>query len=179
MPNALATINKIAPVNQVATHNEENIIVCSNQVLLDILTILKLDINYQYNLLSCISGVDLLGGRSRFCVAYDLLSLVHNSRIRVKVFVNESTSLESIVPLFPCANWWEREVWDMYGIYFQSHPDLRRILTDYGFEGYPLRKDFPLSGYTEVRYDALKQRVVIEPIQLAQESRIFEYDTQW
>ena len=108
-----------------------------------------------------------------------MLSLTFNSRIRIKLFVNEVTPIDSIVPLFRNANWWEREIWDFFGIYFQNHPDLRRILTDYGFEGYPLRKDFPLSGYVEVRYDQSKKRIVVEPIELSQEFRAFNYETPW
>jgi NADH dehydrogenase (ubiquinone) Fe-S protein 3 len=108
-----------------------------------------------------------------------MLSLTFNSRLRIKIFVNEVTSVDSIVPLFCNANWWEREVWDLFGIYFQNHPDLRRILTDYGFEGYPMRKDFPLSGYVEVRYDQTKKRIVVEPVELAQEFRAFSYETPW
>jgi len=102
-----------------------------------------------------------------------------NSRIRIKVFVNEITSIDSTVNIFQNANWWEREVWDLYGIYFNNHPDLRRILTDYGFEGYPMRKDFPLSGYVEVRYDQTKRRVILEPIELTQEFRSFSFETPW
>jgi NADH/F420H2 dehydrogenase subunit C len=127
-------------------------------------------------MLSCISGVDFLGKDYRFSVVYDLLSLTFNTRLRVKVFVNEVTSVPSCVDTFINANWWEREVWDMYGIYFDKHPDLRRILTDYGFEGHPLRKDFPLSGYVEFRYDEAKKRVSGEPVELAQEFRSFSYE---
>jgi NADH dehydrogenase (ubiquinone) Fe-S protein 3 len=141
--------------------------------------VLKKHINFGFNLLTCISGVDLLGSTYRFCVAYDLLSLRNNSRLRIKIYLNEITSVNSVIPIFRNANWWEREVWDLYGIYFQNHPDLRRILTDYGFEGYPMRKDFPLSGYVEVRYDASKKRVVVEPLELAQEFRSFNYETPW
>jgi NADH dehydrogenase (ubiquinone) Fe-S protein 3 len=129
--------------------------------------------------LSCISGVDILNNKYRFSIVYDLLSTVFNSRIRVKIHVNEVTSVDSVVSIYRNANWWEREVWDMYGLYFQNHPDLRRILTDYGFEGYPLRKDFPLSGYVEVRYDQTKKRIVVEPIELTQEFRSFNYETPW
>jgi NADH:ubiquinone oxidoreductase subunit C len=110
---------------------------------------------------------------------YDLLSITFNSRIRVKVLVNETTPVPSTVDLFVNADWWEREVWDMYGVYFDKHPDLRRILTDYGFEGHPLRKDFPLSGYVEFRYDESKKRVVGEPVELAQEFRTFTYEMPW
>src|SRR3546814_18827256 len=117
------------------------------------MSFLKKHISLQFSLLSCISGIDFLGKDYRFCVAYDLLSLVFAQRLRVKTFLNEITPISSVVPVFPCANWWEREVWDMYGIFFENHPDLRRILSDYVFEGYPMRKDFPLFGYIELRYD--------------------------
>jgi NADH:ubiquinone oxidoreductase subunit C len=112
-------------------------------------------------------------------VVYDLLSLTYNSRLRLKVFTNELQSLPSSVKIFINANWWEREIWDLYGIYFDQHPDLRRILTDYGFEGHPLRKDFPLSGYIEVRYDDNKKRIVVEPLELTQEARSFTFESPW
>ena len=147
--------------------------------LLFVLKYLKLNINYQYRLLSCISGVDLLKKVYRFCLVYELLSLVFNARIRIKIFLDETVLVKSSTSLFINANWWEREIWDLYGIYFDQHPDLRRILTDYGFEGHPLRKDFPLSGYIEVKYDFLKKRVVLEPIKFSQEFRVFNFETPW
>ena len=110
---------------------------------------------------------------------YCLLSTKYNSRIKIKTFVDEFTPVESIVDIYQSANWLEREVWDMNGIYIEQHPDLRRILTDYGFEGYPLRKDFPLSGYTEVRYDDSQKRVISEPIELTQEFRVFNFNSPW
>jgi len=110
---------------------------------------------------------------------YDLLSLTYNSRLRVKVLVNEITFVPSCVSIFINANWWEREVWDLYGIYFENHPDLRRILTDYGFEGHPMRRDFPLSGYVELRYSESKKRVIVEPVELTQEFRSFTFETPW
>ena len=140
---------------------------------------MKNHISYQYKLLTSVAGVDFLGKDYRFSVVYDLLSLTFNSRIRVKVFVNEITPLPSAVDIFINANWWEREVWDMYGLYFDNHPDLRRILTDYGFEGHPMRKDFPLSGYVEFRYDEKKKRVIGEPIELTQEFRSFNFEMPW
>jgi len=173
-------IKELFPVYQILFHNNDEIcIVTSNNYLVSVLNFLKLHINLQYKMLTCISGLDFLGLKYRFCVIYDLLSFFNNSRIRVKIYLNEVTSVESIVTLFHSANWWEREVWDMYGVYFQSHPDLRRILTDYGFDGYPLRRDFPLSGYVELRYDNVKKRVVMEPVQLAQEFRFFNHEIQW
>ena len=115
----------------------------------------------------------------RFEIVYNLLSLRFNSRVRVKTYTDELTPIESVNDIFKAANWNEREVWDMFGVYFTNHPDLRRILTDYGFEGHPLRKDFPLSGYVECRYDDEVRRVVQEPVELAQEFRKFDLAAPW
>ncbi len=141
--------------------------------------LLKQHIGYQFNLLSCISGIDFLGKDYRFCVSYDLLSLTFSQRLRIKTFVNEIMPIPSLTSLFINANWWEREIWDLYGIFFENHPDLRRILSDYGFEGYPMRKDFPLYGYIELRYDENHKRIVAEPVEFAQEFRFFDFETPW
>jgi NADH dehydrogenase (ubiquinone) Fe-S protein 3 len=135
--------------------------------------------NTQYKVLSSISGVDYPNREQRFEVSYDLLSIKYNHRIRIKTFIDDLNPLESITSIFPAASWWEREIWDLYGVFFQNHPDLRRILTDYGFEGHPMRKDFPLSGYTEVRYDEIKKRVICEPLELPQEYRNFDFASPW
>lgn len=176
---AFNTLNSIIPVLSSSSYKDEVTIVLSHLNLLFSLNCLKNHIGYQYNLLSCISGVDFLNSTYRFGVVYDLLSLTFNSRLRLKVFVNEVTAVDSVIDIFENSNWWEREVWDLYGVYFNNHPDLRRILTDYGFEGYPMRKDFPLSGYVEVRYDQNKKRIVLEPVELAQEFRSFTFETPW
>jgi NADH-quinone oxidoreductase subunit C len=126
-----------------------------------------------------ICGVDYPNRDCRFDVVYQLLSLRHNVRVRVKVGVKDGFLVPTIIPLFPAANWWEREAWDMFGIRFSDHPDLRRILTDYGFEGHPLRKDFPLTGYVEVRYDPDRQGVVYEPDHLNQAFRTFDFESPW
>ncbi|XP_008476154.1 NADH dehydrogenase [ubiquinone] iron-sulfur protein 3, mitochondrial [Diaphorina citri] len=126
-----------------------------------------------------IAGMDVPSRPNRFEIIYNLLSLRYNSRIRVKTYTDELTPLDSANEVFKAANWYEREIWDMFGVYFSNHPDLRRILTDYGFEGHPFRKDFPLSGYVEVRYDDEKKRVVVEPLELAQEFRKFQLETPW
>jgi len=131
-----------------------------------------------------ITAVDHIGDSSegeekRFEVVYILLSIQYNSRLRITTYVDELTPLESLVPLFKSAGWYERETWDMFGIFFSNHPDLRRILTDYGFEGHPLRKDFPLSGYEEVRYDDSEKRVIHESLQLAQDFRFFDFANPW
>ena len=172
-------LSKIVPILTYQRLADENTIIVSVDKLSFALKCLKLHFGYQYLMLSCISGIDFLGKNYRFSVVYDLLSLTFNTRLRVKVFVNEVTSIPSCVDTFINANWWEREVWDLYGIYFDKHPDLRRILTDYGFEGHPMRKDFPLSGYVEFRYDEAKKRVIGEPIELAQEFRSFSYEMPW
>jgi len=158
---------------------DEKVLVVSVTHLLVLMTILKKHINYQYKLLSCISGVDFLNVYYRFCVSYELLSLVYNTRVRVKIFIDEISCVSSIFSLYMNSNWWEREIWDMFGIYFDQHPDLRRILTDYGFEGYPMRKDFPLYGFIELRYDEGKKKVVVEPVELTQEFRSFSFETPW
>ena len=179
MKKNLIELTSILPTIVIQQIRNENIIICNSKNILVLLKILKQHINYQYKILTAISGVDLLGKTYRFSVVYELLSLTFNSRIRVKLFVDEITSVVSVVSLYINANWWEREIWDLYGIYFENHPDLRRILTDYGFEGHPLRKDFPLSGHVEVRYDESKKRVVTETVELAQEFRSFSLETPW
>lgn len=124
-------------------------------------------------------AVDYPERPSRFEVVYHLLSVVHNRRVRVKVAVPEDTPVPSVVEVFPAAGWYEREVWDLFGIAFDGHPDLRRILTDYGFQGHPLRRDFPLSGKVEVRYDDGLKRVVYEPVHLPQAFREFDFESPW
>lgn len=133
----------------------------------------------QFALLIDICGVDYLGRIPRFQVVYHLLSLVHNKRLRLKVEVEEGVPLPSITSVYSSANWGEREVFDLFGIPFEDHPDLRRLLTDYAFEGHPLRKDFPLTGYEEVRYDPETKRVVYEPVNLPQAFRTFDFESPW
>ncbi len=126
-----------------------------------------------------ICGVDYPDREKRFDVVYHLLAPYKNHRIRVKVQTDEDTAVPSVISVFPAANWYERETFDLYGVLFSNHPDLRRILTDYGFAGHPLRKDFPLTGYVEVRWDDLAKRVVYEPVKLTQEFRAFDYLSPW
>lgn len=172
-------IEKIIPVVSISPILEEEIIVISHTNNIFAFNVLKNHFAYQYKLLSCISGIDYINSKYRFGVVYDLLSIKYNSRLRVKLFVNEITSVNSITNIYINSDWWEREVWDMYGIYFDNHKDLRRILTDYGFEGHPLRKDFPLSGYIELKYDQTKKRIVLEPLELAQEFRNYSFEMPW
>lgn len=172
-------IKSIVPTLFYQHINNESILVIENKNLIFFLTILKKHIGFQYAILTCISGVDLLTKNYRFCVVYDLLSITYNLRLRLKVFTTKIAQINSITKVFKNANWWEREVWDMYGIIFLNHPDLRRILTDYGFEGYPLRKDFPLSGFIEVYYNEAKKRVVTSNLKLGQEYRFFNFSMPW
>ena len=132
-----------------------------------------------FKMLIDILVIDYPGREKRFSLIYCLLSLKYNVRIKVKVFIDELTSVNSITNIYKSSCWMEREIWDMNGVFFENHPDLRRILTDYGFEGYPLRKDFPLSGYTEVRYDDSQKRVVLENLEMSQEYRVFNFNSSW
>ncbi len=147
--------------------------------LLKIMRFLRDDSQCLFKILVDVCGVDYPERPKRFDVVYNLLSVSHNQRIRVKVRVGEDEPVPSVASLFPTANWFERETWDLYGVFFTQHPDLRRILTDYGFEGHPLRKDFPLTGYVEVRYDDEQKRVVYEPVKLTQEFRSFDFLSPW
>lgn len=147
--------------------------------LLEVLSFIKEHPLFRFTQLMDVCGVDYLGRLPRFDVVYNLLSLTQNQRLRVKVPLQEGESVPSACSLFPSAGWFERETFDMFGISFAEHPDLRRILTDYGFEGYPLRKDFPLTGYVEVRYDLAEKKVVYEPVNLPQAFRTFDFLSPW
>jgi len=180
MLKSLSVVKNLIPILLLQNYrNFEFSIVLLPRQLYFVLKFLKLNIGYQYNLLTCISGVDLLSAHYRFMVSYELLSLVFNSRLRIKIFLGEYTLIPSAVAIFINANWWEREIWDLYGLFFKNHPDLRRILTDYGFEGYPLRKDFPLYGYKEMHYDRNQKIVTYSFIQFSQEYRSFNYNMPW
>ncbi|KDA01548.1 NADH-quinone oxidoreductase subunit C [Hyphomonas oceanitis] len=147
--------------------------------IISLLRFLRDDQQCNFETLIDICGVDYPERSDRFEVVYHLLSMRMNHRIRVRIRTDEETPVPSATVLWPAANWFEREAFDMYGIQFSDHPDLRRILTDYGFEGYPLRKDFPLTGNYEVRYDDLEKRVVYEPVKLTQEYRNFDFLSPW
>jgi NADH-quinone oxidoreductase subunit C len=157
----------------------EATITVPREKIVEVLTRLRDDTALQFENLIDICGVDFPARPERFEVVYHLLSLRKNLRLRVKVSTDETAPVPSVVPVFPGANWFEREAYDMYGIHFADHPDLRRLLTDYGFRGYPLRKDFPLTGYVEVRYDDELKRVVYEPVKLTQEFRNFDFQSPW
>jgi NADH/F420H2 dehydrogenase subunit C len=166
-------------IDSIIIRKNELIIIVPSPYINQILTFLKYHTNSQFKILIDICGVDFPEKKKRFEIVYNLLSLRYNTRIRIKTTVDEITPVESAIPIFSSASWYEREVFDLYGVFFINHPDLRRILTDYGFEGHPLRKDFPLSGYVEVRYDDEQKRVVCEPVELTQEYRTFDLESPW
>ena len=175
--------NKIIPIVFSQKLNNEQVFIIHKKNILLTMLCLKEHIKYQYKILSYISGLDFLSTKFnsnfRFGIVYDLLSVKFKSRLRLKIYLNDMATTPSIMSIFINANWWEREVWDMFGIWFFNHKDLRRILTDYGFDGFPLRKDFPISGYIDVYYDPEKKRIVSKPIELAQEFRVFTFENLW
>ena len=159
-------------------YGELNLDVRADQIA-SVVTFLRDDPRCKFQTLIDLCGVDYPARAERFDVVYHLLSMRLNQRIRVRVTTDEATPVPSIAGVHPCADWFEREAFDMYGILFANHPDLRRLLTDYGFQGHPLRKDFPLSGHVEVRYDAEQERVIYEPVKLAQAYRNFDVLSPW
>ena len=165
-------------VRRQAAFGELTVVVAA-ETIVQTLTTLRDDGDCQFEQLIDICGVDYPERAKRFDVVYHLLSPRRNQRMRVKCETDAATPVPSVVDMFPAANWYEREAYDMYGILFSGHPDLRRILTDYGFQGFPLRKDFPLTGYVEVRYDDDQKRVVYEPVKLTQEFRNFDFESPW
>ena len=172
-------IAKIFPVKKIQVFNDEIVIFIENLMLLDFLTFLKYHLLCQYNVLVSISSVDYIKKKKRFELVYDLLSIRYNNRIRIKISVNQLQIVESCEKLYFSAGWFENEIFDMFGIFFFNHNNLRRILTDYGFEGHPLRKDFPLTGFVEPHYDDLQQKVVYGPVNLPQEYRNFDTLSPW
>ena len=158
---------------------DELVVMAERDHIVGLLRFLREDPQCDFETLVDICGVDYPERAERFEVVYHLLSMHLNHRVRVRVSTDEDTAVPSACAVWPAANWFEREAFDMYGIQFADHPDLRRILTDYGFEGYPLRKDFPLTGNYEVRYDDLEKKVVYEPVQLVQEFRNFDFLSPW
>jgi NADH dehydrogenase (ubiquinone) Fe-S protein 3 len=179
--NFLKSINLMVPkfIEKSIISKEEVIIYTKPSYLKPLLHFLKNHTSSQFSMLIDITAIDFPEREERFEVVYILLSCKYNSRLRIKVCVDEVTPIPSVESIHPGAGWCERETWDMFGIFFQENKDLRRILTDYGFEGYPLRKDFPLSGYVEVRYDDSLRRVVVEPLEMTQEFRLFDFSSPW
>ncbi|HYB11075.1 MAG TPA: NADH-quinone oxidoreductase subunit C [Alphaproteobacteria bacterium] len=166
-------------ISKIEIRHGELMLTARREAIVKVLTFLRDDAKCEFQLLVDLCGADYPDRRERFDVVYNLLSLTHNRRVRVKVETDEETPVASVVPVYAVANWFERETWDLYGIFFENHPDLRRLLTDYGFDGHPMRKDFPLTGYVEVRYDDEQKRVVYEPVKLTQEFRTFDFMSPW
>ena len=157
----------------------ELMVTCTPDDLVKVMKLLRNDSNCRFEMLIDVCGVDYPEREKRFDVVYNLLSLKNNQRVRVKVATDEATPVPSASSLFSAAGWFERETYDLYGVWFSDHPDLRRILTDYGFEGHPLRKDFPLTGFVEVWWDDEQKRVVNRPVKLQQEFRRFDFLSPW
>ena len=159
-------------------HDQINLII-DTEDLIEVIQFLKTNTYTKFKQLIDITAVDYPENNKRFKLVYFLLSHEFNKRIKLEYYVNDNELVSSLTSIFPAANWMEREVFDMYGIKFKDHPDLRRILTDYGFEGHPLRKDFPLTGHNEVRYSQEEKKVVYEPVKLEQNYRNFDYESPW
>ena len=159
--------------------NNQLCIKIKKDILIYVLNTLKEDKDLDFKQLIDICAVDYPNKEDRFEIVYHLLSLGLNQRIRIKVLVKDGEILPSVVSCYSAANWFEREIWDLFGIVFSGHPDLRRILTDYGFEGYPLRKDFPLTGFVEVSYDDIEKRVINHSVDLTQDFRTFDFESPW
>lgn len=172
-------IIKILPIVRFELYNKDSCFLVQTNLLTKILLIFKNHFKYQFKVLTCISGVDYPENLYRFQIIYELLSIKYNLRIRLKIFIDELTPMNSVESIFSGAAWWESEIWDMFGIFFLNQKNLTRLLTDYGFQGHPLRKDFPLTGFSELRYNITKNRVVYENLELAQEYRTFEFISPW
>ena len=176
---SIINYSKIVPIKNISLFKNELSIIIDNKNLNFVILFFKLNVFSQYKVLSSITGVDFLFNKSRFEINYDLLSIRFNNRLRLKVYTDELESIQSCEVIHSSANWYECEIWDMFGIFFINHSNLKRILTDYGFIGNPLRKDFPLSGFIEIRYSENKKKILSEPIELAQEYRTFNYSNPW
>lgn len=172
-------IFSIVPIVRFELYNKESSFLIQTNLITEILTIFKNHFSYQLKVLTCVSGVDYPENFYRFQVVYELLSIKYNSRLRIKILIDELTPVNTVEHIYSTATWWEAEVWDMFGVFFINQYNLTRLLTDYGFQGYPLRKDFPLTGFLESRFNFPKNRVVYENIELAQEYRTFKYLSPW
>ena len=170
---------ELCPLEKIQLYSTELTIVVKPKLLYNILLFFKYHISYQFTILTCVSGVDYPSNKYRFKLVYDLLSIRYNARVRIKTFTHELLGISSCNHLYFTAGWYECEIWDMYGVFFNNHFNLKRILTDYGFEGHPLRKDFPLSGFVEMKYNETEKRVINESLELCQEYRTFKFLSPW
>lgn len=169
----------VLPIVRFELFEKECSFLVQTNLITQILTILKNHCTYQFKILTCISGVDYPKNLYRFQVVYELLSIKYNSRLRLKVITSELTPVDSVEDIYSAATWYEAEIWDMFGVFFSNQFHLMRLLTDYGFQGYPLRKDFPLSGFIEAKFNLVKYKVAYEKLELAQEYRTFAPISPW
>lgn len=172
-------IIKTLPVVRLELFNKESSFLVQTNLIFHIIKFLKNHFKYQFKVLTCISGVDYPRNLYRFQIVYELLSLKYNARLRIKVLTSELLPVYSIEKIFPGATWWECEIWDMFGVFFSGQLNLTRLLTDYGFDGHPLRKDFPLTGFIERRFNTTTNKVVYENVELSQEYRVFDSISPW
>lgn len=175
----LNNLKYLLPIIRFQVNEKDISLIINSLFLTSILTFLKLNCLYQFKILTCISGIDYPENKYRFKIVYELLSIKYNNRLKLKIFINELKPVYSSMKLFFAAKWYEAEIWDMFGIFFTNHLNLVRLLTDYGFEGFPGRKNFPLTGYVESRYNEIKKSVVKEIIELTQEYRNFKFLSVW
>lgn len=172
-------LKQLLPFAKIYVFNDEVILRVHPSLLYNSMVFLSKNQLLNFKVLADICGIDYPDKKNRFEVVYNLLSLTTNYRLTVTTSVKEGFSIDSITSIFENANWLEREVWDMYGVFFTKHPDMRRILTDYGFKGHPLRKDFPLTGFVEVHYDDFNKKITYTPVSLAQDYRVFYFNNDW
>lgn len=175
----LAGIFQKCPVEKIQIYDTNITIIIKNSCLKDVLFFFKYHILTQFKILTCISSGDYPAKKYRFKIVYELLSIRFNTRLSVKISIYELMHVDSCSSLYSSSSWYECEIWDMYGIFFKNHPNLKRIMTDYGFEGYPLRKDFPLSGFIETKYNETQKRVINEALEFSQEYRTFNFLSPW
>jgi len=175
----LRSLVRICPIKKIQIFNSEITVVCDVEHLIGILCFFKKHLLCQFKILSCLSGSDYPQKKNRFKIVYELLSVRYNIRVRVAIYVNELCTVDSAQYFYSTSSWYECEIFDMFGVFFRNHPNLKRILTDYGFEGFPLRKDFPLSGFVEMKYNDSKKRVVSEILEFSQEYRVFKFLSPW
>ena len=176
---AVRLATRVPGISAAAVEQGELVVRCGRASLFAVMTILRSDPHFSFEQMMDLCGVDFPERAERFEVVYNLLSVTRNQRVRVIVTTDEQSPVPSVHRIWPSATWWERECYDLFGVLFSDQPDLRRILTDYGFEGHPLRKDFPLTGYVEVRYDVDRRQVVYEPVKLVQDLRDFDFESPW
>lgn len=177
--NSYKNVRNIVPIIRFELYNKESCFLIKTNLVVEILTVFKNHFSFQFKILTCISGVDYPENFHRFQVVYELLSIRYNKRIRIKLLANELSPVNTVENIYSAATWWEAEIWDMFGIFFINQYNLIRLLTDYGFQGYPLRKDFPLTGFLEFKFNFSKNKVSYERIKLSSEYRIFKYGDPW